>query len=197
MKPTPTPERIEQIAKIIDKSAWQAIEDGRDALPHSLWGIRRDGARRTAAEVIAALSVPAAAVVGEQVEWLKARLAWFHLPPGKRDHDTREKWLIQCGMPEANAAPSAPDGWQPEGVLKFGFDRISEEITAGRKQNALTYLSCAFAEFSSRQNELRRLGAQMSNVLYNLAQSADLPTATREAMKELTSQWDAAPGGKP
>jgi hypothetical protein len=36
-----------------------------------------------------------------QVEWLKARLAWLQLPPNKQDHDTREKWLLECGMPPA------------------------------------------------------------------------------------------------
>jgi hypothetical protein len=44
--------------------------------------------------------------VAAQIEWLKTRLASRQLPPGKRDHDTREKWLLQCGMPAANAAGS-------------------------------------------------------------------------------------------
>lgn len=34
-----------------------------------------------------------------QIEWLKARLANLQLPANKHDLDTREKWLIECGMP--------------------------------------------------------------------------------------------------
>lgn len=44
----------------------------------------------------------------DQVEWLKSRLAVLQLPFGKRDHDTREKWLLQCGMP---AADPVSRGW--------------------------------------------------------------------------------------
>lgn len=63
----PTAEQIKAIALIVDGEAWKAIEDGRDALPGSLWGFRRDIAMEKAM-AIAALSVPAAAVVGEPVK---------------------------------------------------------------------------------------------------------------------------------
>ena len=121
----------------------------------------------------AALSVQlAAAVVGEPEGWTLVPIV-----PTQRMIDAGKQWTKPSYIYDAmlEAAPSPPDG-------------------AGRKQNALTYLSCAFAEISHRQDELRRLGAQMSNVIYNLAQTADLSVANREAMKELASQWDAAVG---
>lgn len=129
MKPTPTPDVIERIAKIIDKSAWQAIEDGRDALPHSLWGIRRDGARHTAAEVIASLSVPAAAVVGEPVAWHRCKSFMHHFVLGserpQNNTSNPNEWT------PLYASPSAPDGWQPietapkDGteILAYGYAR--------------------------------------------------------------------------
>ena len=43
----------------------------------------------------------ALAEIVAQIEWLKSRLADLQLPASKRDHDTREKWLLQCGMPPA------------------------------------------------------------------------------------------------
>lgn len=46
----------ETVARIIDPEAWQAIEDGRDAHPDSLWGIRRALALTKADQVLAALS---------------------------------------------------------------------------------------------------------------------------------------------
>lgn len=110
------------------------------------------------------------------------------------DHEG-ENWLphsLWASM--LAAAPSAPAVWQPDAGAQWYLERIREEISAGRKQNALAYLSFAFAEFSSRQDELRRLGAQMSNVLFNLAQTAVLSVSNREMMKELTRQWDAAVG---
>lgn len=39
-----------------------------------------------------------------QTEWLKRRIADLQLPEGKRDRDTREKFLLQCGMPEHDLA---------------------------------------------------------------------------------------------
>lgn len=54
---------------------------------------------------------PAPTPAGEwrdQIEWLKSRLADLQLPSGKRDHDTREKWLMECGMP-ASPAPQTED----------------------------------------------------------------------------------------
>lgn len=34
-----------------------------------------------------------------QNEWLKSRIANLQLPGNKHDHDTREKFLLDCGMP--------------------------------------------------------------------------------------------------
>lgn len=52
----PTDAVILEIAQIIDPSAWQAIADGRDAIPGSLWEIRRtsalDKARRIMTELV-------------------------------------------------------------------------------------------------------------------------------------------------
>lgn len=72
-------EAIEAAARIIDPEAWKAIEDGRDALPGALWGIRRDGAKRTAAAVAEFLSTLPIAVEGKvkalpSQEVLKAHL---------------------------------------------------------------------------------------------------------------------------
>lgn len=55
---------------------------------------------------LAAMPVPA---VREQNEWLKTRLAEMQLPSTKRDHDTREKWLLHCGIPDASSLTPAPD----------------------------------------------------------------------------------------
>lgn len=59
--------RTEKVARIIDPEAWKAIADGRDALPGSLWGLRRDGAMRIASEIIAAL-IPAEDLIAKIAE---------------------------------------------------------------------------------------------------------------------------------
>lgn len=41
-----------QVAQVIDEEAWKAIEDGRDALPDSIWHIRRDYAMQRAQRVL-------------------------------------------------------------------------------------------------------------------------------------------------
>lgn len=96
--------------------------------------------------------------------------------------------------------------------LESGIRRLSDEEellseTTGEVATMVSLaakLATAESTLSRLERELaeaRRLGGQMSNVLYNLAQTADLSVANREAMKELTSQWDAAirqrPEGKP
>ncbi|MBC7149055.1 MAG: hypothetical protein H5U22_06715 [Rhizobium sp.] len=50
-----------------------------------------------------AKNASAASALQAQNEWLKYRLAELQLPSTKRDYDTREKWLLQCGMPAGDA----------------------------------------------------------------------------------------------
>lgn len=47
-------EIVEAVARIIDPEAWQATEDGRDAIPDSLWGVRREIACQRARQAILA-----------------------------------------------------------------------------------------------------------------------------------------------
>lgn len=96
----------------------------------------------------------AVSVVGEPVAWIP-QSRWERMTAA-------EPWLTNIVYSEDQskffscvplyAAPSAPDGWQPDASQQWFLDRIGEEITAGRKQNALTYLSCAFAEITRRQD---------------------------------------------
>lgn len=121
----PTAEQIKTIALIVDGEAWKAIEDGRDALPGSLWGFRRDIAMEKAM-AIAALSVqPAAAVVGEPTGYL------FEMHYGNgRWSGTMFAESINIPAEDVRnvrplyAAPPAPDddGWQDiETAPKEGF----------------------------------------------------------------------------
>lgn len=47
----------------------------------------------------------------------------------------------------------------------------------------------------SAPDELRRIGAQMSNILFNLSQGGDIPERFRKQFRDLTREWDAALGG--
>lgn len=228
MKPTPTPEMIDAfiIAKesadrrlygfhnlgrhfILDGTTevWFTASDDYE-VGHAVMMAQLEHLRVEAA-LSAALSVqPAAAVVGEPVAWISEHKHevgrfWLSEPNGRGD----AYW--SDAFPVYRAAPSAPDGWQPEGVLKFGFDRISEEITAGRKQNALTYLSCAFAEaaslLSQQDSELERLRrevAELREISVDKACAWDSLNATFErgrrkglseaaGIAELDADWSA------
>jgi len=41
-------------------------------------------------------------------------------------------------------------------------------------------------------NEIRSIGSQMANIMYNLSQGASLPVETRDLMREMHQRWDAA-----
>ncbi|QRY69155.1 hypothetical protein JVX98_13100 [Ensifer sp. PDNC004] len=62
-----------------------------------------------------------------QIEWLKARLADLQLPAGKRDHDTREKWLLQCGMPDAALSTTKPAQGDAIDVLR-GYEAWEADL---------------------------------------------------------------------
>lgn len=53
---------MEMVARTIDADAWAAIEDGRDALPDSMWDVRR-GFAIDKARAALAVAVP---VIGER-----------------------------------------------------------------------------------------------------------------------------------
>lgn len=121
MKPTPTPEMIEVAAEAIynlftydepgEKPKW--VERGNS--------FKQEDARRYAS---AALSVPAAAVVGEQLRTMLEQAykegfeasgegfnAEYH-----HDFETDNEWLADRDIAVSgliDARPSAPDGWQP------------------------------------------------------------------------------------
>lgn len=120
MKPTPTPEMIEAAAEAIynlftydepgEKPKW--IERGNS--------FKQEDARRYAA---AALSVPAAAVVGEPEGWKlvpieptpemesKGADAFFSPQPQSIEDENARAASVYRRM--LSTAPSAPDGWQP------------------------------------------------------------------------------------
>ncbi len=43
---------------------------------------------------------------------------------------------------------------------------------------------------AKQKDELIRIGQQMSNWMYNMAQQGSLPEKMRREMKELQTQWD-------
>ncbi|HEV7319443.1 MAG TPA: hypothetical protein VGO04_12645 [Ensifer sp.] len=164
MKPTPTPEMIEAAAKkqfeLHHLTRWETASDEE-----------RSSHLFDAQSVLsAALSAkPAAAVVGERDGW---KLVPIEPTPEMIDAGRIARWNIEGGYGGPSsweamlaAAPPAPDGWQPDAGLQWHLDRIGEEIAAGRKQNALAYLSFAFAETSSELDRMRRELAEVSDLL--------------------------------
>ncbi len=195
MKPTPT--QIEAAARAMceadgvdpDGDLWE-MDSGRIINPAWI-----DYEAKAIAGLSAALSVqPAAAVVGEPVAWI-AQSRWEQMTAA-------EPWLTNVVYSEDQAAsfpcvplyaaPSAPEGWQPDAGQQWRLDRIGEEIAAGRKQNALTYLSCVFAEISQRQKAIDKVLAAEADFRSNMPadwQGDPLSDAVAELRKAL--------GGKP
>lgn len=76
---------VKQIAFCMDASTAETLVDAHNsALSHD-----------SEAERIEALKA--------QNEWLKSRIAETTLPTSKRDHDSREKYLLHIGMPSLEA----------------------------------------------------------------------------------------------
>ena len=177
MKPTPTPEMIDAfiIAKesadrrlygfhnlgrhfILDGTTevWFTASDdyevGHAAMMAQLERLRVDAALSTA------LSVPAAAVVGEP----------------ERDALRRRIY--------ADLAKEGGGTWATYVCMDI-FALEDAAFKAGKE------------DAPSAPDELRRIGAQMSNILFNLSQGGDIPERFRKQFRDLTREWDAALGG--
>lgn len=98
----------------------------------------------------AALSVPAAAVVGEPV-------GYVHdidgpLPVFSKEAPTDRTWLtIGADATPVYAAPSAPDGWQPSGLSKWaGWDQSNLPWSEAKHKDRVCY--AAFGETWSMED---------------------------------------------
>lgn len=67
-----------------------------------------------------------------QIEWLKQRLAYLQLPGSKHDHDTREKFLLGCGMPpEDPKRAAAPEMFEALQQHEAFLERLIAMVSGG------------------------------------------------------------------
>lgn len=136
----------------------------------------------------AALSVqPEAAVVGEPVDRDMIIVGDTAYPVDSEVCRAFNAFLIESfGERELLDALISADG-----LLRQLGHSLPNVKAAIAKADHRSTISAA----PSAPDELRRIGAQMSNILFNLSQGGDIPERFRKQFRDLTREWDAALGG--